>query len=149
MKTITTIEHRVIRKGSMGSDSNRKTYRCQEAVSPHKYKLFARTPRVSATAAFPRRSIDREYSFCANRRGVLWQIFTSEQERSWNKTESQWKPSCTTCVMDTGRWRVYQYLFAWSKSLFPVLFSTMRRSGSPAVASAFFRRRRFLQALER
>src|SRR5580698_10090181 len=63
MKTITTIEHRVIRKGSMGSDSNRKTYRCQEAVSPHKYKLFERTRRVSTTAESTRRSIDREYGF--------------------------------------------------------------------------------------
>src|ERR1700733_10650224 len=63
MKTITTIEHRVIRKGSMGSDSNRKTYRCQEAVSPHKYKLFERSSRVSTTAPSPRRSIDRECGF--------------------------------------------------------------------------------------
>src|SRR5580698_5168129 len=111
MKTITTIEHRVIRKGSMGSDSNRKTYRCQGAVSPHKYKLFERTPRVSTTAASPRRSSDREYRFARIAGGVPCELCASEQEKKLEQSGDVMEAQVHDCVMDTRCWRVYQYLY--------------------------------------
>lgn len=147
----------VMSQFSTSLDSLATSTRCvslQRIHMPSRHRHRRGTNRMVRAPGFNPRSARSEYDPKASlTHGDLYLSRTFSIESSDAATSVP--PSLSdSAIWDPPSWtndgeRVFWYLFTCSQSLLPLVLSIMQWSGSPAIASVFFRRRRFLQALER